>query len=102
MQAKLVVGLAVTLVFPSISFGDGAPWFGPAHLLNSAVDVKRQANLFPEGYEDVIGTVVANPPGVRTGTFRSGIFGLTYDEPPAGGTTYTPFQAICVDANQNL
>lgn len=69
--------------------------------INEAVNVQYQSNLFPNGYVDAQGTIVGSTPGTTSGTFRSGIFGLQYNQPSVPGV-YNPFKAICIDANEHL
>lgn len=70
---------------------------GYAYPSNEAVNVQRQGNVFPQGYTSVDGYATAG----NLRTIHAGIFGLEYDT-LAPGTSYTPFQAICIDASEFL
>jgi len=98
-----IAGFRTLALFILGSFASVAALASSSFPLNQAVNVRWEppgtiSSLFPYGSETITGTVVANPPGVRTGTFYSGIFGLQYQY----NGQYNSFTAVCIDANQDL
>lgn len=67
--------------------------------VGAVVSVKWGNPLFPNGSVDVRGISY----GTTARTYRSGIFGLQYDEyDPAGPSGFLPLKGICIDASQSL
>lgn len=66
--------------------------------VNTAVTVQRDSPLFPYGSEATWGYV--GRPDSSIAATRSGIFGLKASENANG--PFTPFEAICIDANEYL
>ena len=98
-----IAGFRTLALFLLGSLGSIAALASSTFPLNQAVNVRWQppgtiSSLFPYGSETITGTVVASSPGVRSGTFYSGIFGLQYQY----NGQYNSFAAVCIDANENL
>jgi hypothetical protein len=94
----LRIGITSAIVFMTAGLSQADPYYE----LNHAYNVRRASNLYVNGYVDIKGQIVPAPtaagqPPVRSGTFRTGVFGLEFENPP-----YVPFAAVCIDANENL
>lgn len=90
--------LSIFLFFLGLSTASSA--FADAlYPVDTVVSVKWGNPLFPNGSVDVKGVSY----GTTARTYRSGIFGLQYDEhDPAGPSGFLPLKGICIDASQSL
>lgn len=73
--------------------------------LNRDYQVKWGTSQFPNGYVDMKGQIVPPPtatgqPPVKTGAFRTGVFGFAASTTVSG--QYDPFRAVCIDANEGV